>query len=749
MNAAILDGGRRAAARVLAASAAGIDRLPASPPWWREEIRCLAAMHRFHGRSRRAVRHLPAVVGVDRRGVPHVAGDGEELWHAFGFVTAAARYFQMDLIRRKAAGRAAELLGADMADRDAAQRTLGLEFYAERIATALPADQRAMLEAYARGVNALLSHATPWEYAALGRPPEPWRPMDSVLVVQDMFQQLTDPWVSDLERPFARAGGGALPHGGGTGLDGTFHEDPEALERLRVALRSAGRAGGRAAPSAAAGSNGWALSADRTIAGPLLANDIHLPLGTPGPLFFIRVTAGGRPAHGFAIPGVPAIVAGANPDLAWGLTRLCGRTAERLAAGAPGTGIVVDGEQEIRGAAQRRTVRVRLAEAGPVLDDGTVLRWTALAVGGVDFGLAHLLRCRSVREACEVATAAGAPPTSLLAADRRGRIAWTVAGRLLRAPRSKDRGPARFVPVEQVPRIVDPRSGLLVTANQELRVPLADGTPVTVNAYPDARARRIVEMLRERARWDARALMDVQYDVDASFYRPWAALFTAHAERWPRTQEALRAWDGTAGVRARGLHHLVVMHGLARQEMLAALTPRTPRPARDALAPPALGGLDAELADLAERRDPVALPPRFGDWPEFLSWCVEAASRYLDGVLGARAAELTWGEVNRLRLPHPLAARLPRLARLIEPPHRRMAGCLQSVRASATGFGAAMRMVAAPRTGELWVNWPGQSCDPLAAGDRSLLRAWNGGRAVRMRLGRRAAPGSGSGSGEE
>ncbi|MFH0244292.1 penicillin acylase family protein [Streptomyces sp. HK10] len=710
--------------RALAAAAAGLDSavggrstaaLPAGA-----EIVALAAMHRFRARVDAARRRVPGL-RLDRHGIPHVFGTGVDVWRGLGFATAAARLFQMDLVRRRAAGRSSELLGPDLAEQDARQRPLGFACYAERIVAALSADQRQMLDAYAEGVNQLLRAAVPWEYAVLGRAPEPWRPADSVLVVQDLFQQLTDPAVDSLEAAFADA---PVPHGRGTGLTGEPLTDAVAADRLRAALRGARGGGAPVPPEPAVGSNGWVLAADRTaVGGPLLANDIHLPLGSPGPLFFVRLTVDARPAHGFALPGVPALVAGANADVSWGLTRLCGRTARRLpAAAAP---LLCDRTEELAGT--NRTVRVRLAVAGPVLPDGSVLRWTALDPEAVDFGLARLVTARSVPEACEIARTSGAPPTSLLVADAAGRTGWAPAGRLLAADSEK------LVPAADVPQVLDPDSGLLVAANQDLGVLLPDGSPVTVNAYPDARARRITALLDSRRDWRPAGLFGVQYDADAAFFRPWAELFARHAHSRPRARAALLAWDGTAGTGARGLHLLALAHDLARQEILAPLSASSS--GTPGLTPPSLSGLDDELAELVREEDPSLLPAGHTSWPAFLSWCVEAADRYLTQILGPNAADLPWGRVNRARLRHPLAGRLPRLARLIEPPGTPLAGCTQSVSVAAGGFGAAMRMVADPAAGTLWANWPGgQTADPLDPGHRALLADWVGGRARRLPL---------------
>ena len=81
-------------------------------------------------------------------------------------------------------------------------RTLGLRRRAEADYAALPADTRAMLEAYARGVNAWIAargrFSAP-EFLLLGAP-EPWEPVDSLLWGETMGLWLSLNWRTELSR---------------------------------------------------------------------------------------------------------------------------------------------------------------------------------------------------------------------------------------------------------------------------------------------------------------------------------------------------------------------------------------------------------------------------------------------------------------------------------------------------------------------------------------------------------------------
>ena len=134
-----------------------------------------------------------ATIERDARGIPVITARGRaDAAFATGFAHAQDRYFQMDLSRRFAAGELSELFGAAALTHDTRVRRFGFRTVARRVIEATPAEERAVNEAYARGVNAgIASLATrPWEYLLLRARPREWLPEDSVLVVHSMWWQL-------------------------------------------------------------------------------------------------------------------------------------------------------------------------------------------------------------------------------------------------------------------------------------------------------------------------------------------------------------------------------------------------------------------------------------------------------------------------------------------------------------------------------------------------------------------------------
>ncbi len=124
------------------------------------------------------------VVVRDRNAVPHIqAANALDAYYALGYVHAQDRLWQMQMNKRIVAGRLAEILGPSALDTDRFLRTLGVRRNAEAILAQMPSDARAVLQAYADGVNAFIDtrkSALPPEFLIVGTRPEHWQPVDTL-----------------------------------------------------------------------------------------------------------------------------------------------------------------------------------------------------------------------------------------------------------------------------------------------------------------------------------------------------------------------------------------------------------------------------------------------------------------------------------------------------------------------------------------------------------------------------------------
>src|SRR5262249_56224010 len=142
----------------------------------------------------------PVEILRDVHGVPHIfASSVEDAAFGQGFAHAQDRLWQMELNRRVGSGRLAEIFGRRALPADRFLRRLGLRRAAQREAQQLEVRERAVLEAYSRGVNAAMESIgkrLPLELRILRTRPEPWEPVDSLLCAKVMPPPLSPTFAS-------------------------------------------------------------------------------------------------------------------------------------------------------------------------------------------------------------------------------------------------------------------------------------------------------------------------------------------------------------------------------------------------------------------------------------------------------------------------------------------------------------------------------------------------------------------------
>lgn len=277
-----------------------------------------------------------AKVRVDERGIPTIEADSwEKVIEAQGYVTASQRFWHMDLIRRASAGRLAELFGEKAVTLDRNRRLEDWPGVADRATKDLTDADRALLDAYTRGVNRFLDahpRRAGLEYLVLGVEPEPWSTRDTMFIVLIMSEQLATAAPGEAIRHRWR---GLLGEAWFAFLFPTDHPWNKPLfgkpattslampaKKLPMAkIAPAELAVGPSAPKPpVAGSNSWAWCGE---SGCFLANDPHLAATVPHLWFMNRLRVSDKEwVVGVSIPGAPGVVLGMNPYLAWAFTNV-------------------------------------------------------------------------------------------------------------------------------------------------------------------------------------------------------------------------------------------------------------------------------------------------------------------------------------------------------------------------------------------------------------------------------------------
>src|SRR5262245_59462892 len=154
-----------------------------------------ASLPRLDGEVSTEQLRAAASIERDAQGTPTVrAATRRDLAFATGYAHAQDRFFQMDLMRRAAAGELAELLGPTLIDTDRKFRVHGFRKVAEQVVDQAGDANREILDAYVAGGNLALEHASarPCEYLVLRTQPAPWRRGDPVLVAFSSYFHLND-----------------------------------------------------------------------------------------------------------------------------------------------------------------------------------------------------------------------------------------------------------------------------------------------------------------------------------------------------------------------------------------------------------------------------------------------------------------------------------------------------------------------------------------------------------------------------
>jgi penicillin amidase len=641
---------------------------------------------------------MRATVSRDALGVPHIsAAAWEDAIFLQGYVTAQDRMWQMDALRRLAAGELAEVVGPAALEQDRESRRLRLSRIAEAQAKSLPAETKTIFAAYARGVNYYLeTHRgrLPLEFTLLNYHPRPWRVEDSLLAGLQMYRMLTTSWPEEIRKLHMLEKG-----------------DPQKVEFLYPA-----RTGMEVAP----GSNAWVVSGMHSASGkPVLAGDPHLEWSIPSPWYLVHLKAGDLDVTGASLPGVPAVILGHNRRIAWSVTNLEFDVQDLYREQIDTT----TGRYQVNGqmrqaALERDWIGVKgrkpvqsdtwLTAHGPVFlnDEGNnySLRWAAAEAATLEFPFLALDRAANWEEFNQALRRYPGPGQNFVYADVDGNIGYHAAGMLpIRqgcrgdVPADGDKDDCLWsgtIPYDDLPQVFNPESGIITSANQN-PFPENYRYPVNGGFGPPYRAMEIRTLLSQRAKWRPEEMLGVQKDV-YSAYLYFVARQTVQAwDKHPgsNTQardavETLRRWNGQ--MEKKSAAPLVAM--LVDTELRQA--------AAKAAAPGAEGEYAARLAPVVIER---LLRDRPAGWfkdtggsngyDDLLVNSLVAAVGAGEKQQGSKIADWDYGQWIDLHLVHPVGGQLPLIGRYFNIGPVPMSGSPSSIKQTTQRLGPSLRMV--------------------------------------------------------
>jgi len=330
----------------------------------------------------------------------------------------------------------------------------------------------------------------------------------------------------------------------------------------------------------ALGSNSWAISGEHTESGlPLLANDPHLSVQLPAIWYEngLHCYPKNRDCEldvvGFSFAGSPYIVIGHNSHIAWGFTNMGPDVqdlfVEKINPSNPNQ-YEVDGEWrdmdriteiiEVAGS-EPIVIEVRSTHHGPIVSDRSYpvnlnpeedqvsfadearielpdnfsvsLSWPALIPGNTFVGIRDFNYAKNWEEFRDASRLFEVPAQNLLYADVDGNIAYQSPGKLpIRAEGLVGDLPIPgwlsendwqgFVPFEELPYMINPSSGYIITANQSVH-PEQPWPNYYARGYRAEAIERVInQYISEKISVDDMEAMQINnFDYSAAYILPY------------------------------------------------------------------------------------------------------------------------------------------------------------------------------------------------------------------------------------
>jgi penicillin amidase len=655
--------------------------------WWRAEVE--ARVPPPSGKRRASVKEA-VTIERDEWGIPHIfAASDQDLFFGFGYAMAEDRLFQLDYLRRKGQGRLAEVLRADGLESDVVARTIGLPQAAKREQAQLPAGTLQLLEAFSRGINAVIEDSQgrlPVEFDLLGYAPEPWSPVDSLAIQADLGWYLTGrlPVIAIPELGKRALGEGALYQ---AFLQGEADEESIVHPgEFAGVSRAPGLTGATAGdPEDGLGSNNWVVDGSRSATGhPLVASDPHIAFAAVSCWYQVRLQGGSFRATGMTYAGMPAVMFGRNARVAWGMTNnICSLRdlyQEKIDPAQPGC-FLYDGHWEpareeieeirVRGGSTVQK-RILFSRNGPIVDEllpaaarhtGPVtLRWLGSSYTGWLESLHGMAQSGSAAEFQTALKAWTFPTWSAVFADVEGHIGYRAVGRIP-IRNVPERGyrpgwdPAHqwdgLIPFDGMPSLSDPARGWITTANNR---PAPDDYPYPLSGTWSSghRALRVRQMIEEKEKLTREDFVRMQQDVVSlraveCLPRLIALLGTDPDARRREAFGHLRLWDCRMDTDSVGATIFETFFTCWCRTVAEERFDRS----QAELVSAANGGLASDLLLNGDRAGWFRNRSR----EEALDGAFDAALDMLAARLGTSMAGWSWGNAHRIKLRHPLSGR--------------------------------------------------------------------------------------------
>jgi penicillin amidase len=531
-------------------------------------------------------------VTFDSYGIPHIeASNEEDAFRALGYVHAQDRLWQMELLRRVAAGGLSEVFGKDLLSTDRFFLSLGIDDASAQTARQLDPNSvvARLSQAYLDGINQFVEEGpTPVEFLLTGLEKKPFEMVDiynsiGYMAFSFAMAHKTDPlltvirdslgveYLQDLEidsnprTVWIRNYRGDVVSSEAAVLSSTR----EALSNLPVPQFI--------------GSNSWAIAPGKTKNGKVIfANDPHIGFAQPSVWYEAHIITPSYEKYGYHLAGIPMPLLGHDRKMAYGFTMFENDDVdfyyETIDEQDSTRYMTPDGWKKLDRV--EKTIKVkdeadlrfsyRKTERGPILNDianqvkgerPISMDWIYTKgenrVMEALYGISH---ARNMQEFRQALPGIHAPGLNTMYGDAEGNVAWWASARLYKLQDSLhtkfvmdgsrgDDQKVRFLNFDENPQAVNPSWQYVYSANNQ--PDSIAGTLYPGYYLPENRARRIVSLLNAKDDWDAEAVRGMIND-DISSVNPGIVTELAKLidvkdlnEQQALVLDHLNKWDGS------------------------------------------------------------------------------------------------------------------------------------------------------------------------------------------------------------
>ncbi|HUM04652.1 MAG TPA: penicillin acylase family protein [Terriglobales bacterium] len=474
-----------------------------------------------------------------------------------------------------------------------------------------------------------------------------------------------------------------------------------------------------------AGSNNWVVSGQHTVSGkPLLSNDMHLDHQLPNLWFASHLKSGAFEVAGVTLPGMPFVIVGHNQRIGWGFTNV-GPTVEddyieefndKGQYKTPAGWVDPQHRQEVIHIKGQKdvTLDVVVTRHGPIITDlipgetrKIALRWTLY--DGVTLPFFDVNSAQNWEEFRKAFSIFVAPGQNVMYADVDGHIGYQATGKVPIRAGGDGSLPVNgaddahewkgYIPWDEMPRVYDPESGFLATANGRIT---PDGYKYSISTEWEApwRTDRIYRVLESGKKFATPDMLSLQMDVSSIFDRFVADKFVYAldhsgkiSDKAKKAADILRDWDGRMSADSAA----PTIESKARQELFRMLLEPKLGAADDKAASGAMSWKSYRwsmstvwLENVLTKQPARWLPAGYDNYQSLLTTAMESALRKPD--VPADISQWKWGKYYRVEIDHPILSHLPLVGRFTGPGSHPLSGSSYTVKAVGREFGPSERV---------------------------------------------------------